>query len=96
MDTYFEAVGKKFSKASIYHLGLTVLEILEQIHAAGYVYNDLKLDNLLIGFHDQVPGETYEDNCFKNCTINLVDFGFATRYLEKKQYNNGSSQKMHI
>lgn len=52
LDTYFEAVGKNFSKASIYHLGLTVLEILEQIHASGYVYNDLKLDNLLIGFHD--------------------------------------------
>ena len=27
-----------------------MLNIFEQIHSAGYVYNDLKLDNLLFDF----------------------------------------------
>jgi len=38
------------SNASIFHLGLTLLNILEVTHNSGLVFNDLKPDNILIGY----------------------------------------------
>ena len=43
-------LNRRFNKDSIYSLGIQMLNIFEQIHSAGYVYNDLKLDNLLFDF----------------------------------------------
>jgi len=51
-----------------------LLEIIEKIHDAGFTYNDLKLDNILIG--DQTFAEK------KMHEIRLVDFGFAARYYD--------------
>ena len=50
LEDYFEIVKNKLSRKSAYGLGLRIIDIIEKIHAAGYTYNDLKLDNLLIGF----------------------------------------------
>ena len=56
-------------------IGIRVLHILETIHNAGFVYNDLKLDNLVVGDFKNSPESMNE--------IRLVDFGFVTRYLDK-------------
>lgn len=40
------------SNASIFHLGLQVLNILELIHESGLIYNDLKLDNIMVRFNN--------------------------------------------
>jgi len=37
------------SKTSAYSLGYELLTILEKVHSSGYIYNDLKPDNILIG-----------------------------------------------
>ena len=48
-----------------------MLDIYKKVHAAGYTYNDLKLDNILVGNKD-----------FENRhEIRLVDFGFAERFV---------------
>jgi len=47
LQTFFDK-RKEFSDKSIYSLGIQLLNIFEQIHEAGFVYNDLKLDNLMI------------------------------------------------
>ena len=47
LDDMFNARKGDFSSQSIYSLGIQLLNILEQIHAAGFVFNDLKLDNLM-------------------------------------------------
>lgn len=39
------------------------------MHTIGYIHNDLKLDNILVGHHD--PQQIY-----------LIDFGLSCRYLE--------------
>ena len=87
-------------KSSIYHLGLACLNLLEQIHSAGYVYNDLKLDNLLVDFKESLPMEgAGKSNCFANATINLVDFGFATKYMERNPesgLNGADDEHVHI
>ena len=56
--------------------------MLEGIHAAGFTYNDLKLDNVLVGFQNKIKPDKV--NCFEECSLHLVDFGFAARYIDKK------------
>ena len=55
---------KYISNASIFNLGLQILNILELIHNSGIVYNDLKPDNILAGYGDQIQNsdkKTHED-----------------------------------
>jgi len=63
-------------------LGKKLLKLLEIIHIAGYTYNDLKLDNILFGMKDKIKLDYCSQNCFENCSINLVDFGFASPYID--------------
>ena len=60
-----------------------MLDIIEKIHSAGYTYNDLKLDNLLIGFKDRLPSNYTSENVFENLSLHLIDYGFATRFVNK-------------
>jgi len=76
-------VKNKLSRRSAYGLGLRIIDIIEKIHAAGYTYNDLKLDNLLIGFKDKLSKNYTSDNIFENVSLHLIDYGFATRYIDK-------------
>lgn len=57
--------------------------MLKNIHENGYIYNDLKLDNILTGFQNKLPSSYSENNCFEQCQLHLVDFGFATKYIDK-------------
>ena len=82
LEGHFDSLNKKMSKMSVYNLGIELLNIMEQIHNSGYVYNDLKLDNLLIGYNDQLPSKYIEGNCFEYVSINIVDFGFVTKYID--------------
>lgn len=74
-----------FSRESIYALGIQLINMLQKVHEAGYIYNDLKLDNLLLDYG--VDCDSYlrktDDNIFMSHSVNLIDFGFATRYIDK-------------
>ena len=81
----------------MYSLGIKILTLLECVHETGFVCNDLKLDNLMIGYEDELPickplatdRKIYEStDIFENCTINLVDYGFATSYLDETTGNH--------
>lgn len=61
-----------FSKKTIFQLGIRLIDALERIHEAGYVFNDLKLDNVLIGNHKNSESSLHK--------IRLCDFGFALKY----------------
>ena len=87
---------------SIFHLGIKLIDILQLIHHSGYVFNDLKPDNILIGFGQVLPhprNVTYK-NIFSQVNINLIDFGLVTRWsdpisgkhckLEKLDYFEGN------
>ena len=77
----------KFSYKTVNQLGIQIIKLLENIHSSGYVYNDLKPDNICIG--------NYMD---KNSlhSIKLIDFGLATPYLRTKHNINGIEEKVHI
>ena len=72
-----------FSTKSVYSLGISILNIFEKIHDAGYIYNDLKLDNLMLCQDVDINQmKSGNDDIFENTAINIIDFGFATPYLE--------------
>lgn len=58
--------------------------MLQGVHAAGYAYNDLKLDNIMVGFNNRLAKEYTEENVFEAASLHLVDFGFATSFIEKQ------------
>jgi casein kinase 1 len=84
LETIFERSSCRFSNASILSLALATLDMLESVHSAGYVYNDLKLDNLMMGLKNKKVSSSFtEENIFATADLHLVDFGFATRYSDK-------------
>ena len=67
----------------------SVLEIASQLltsfrltHKAGYVYNDLKPENIMISFESGLP------------KVTLIDFGLATRFKLKDSCNHISDNEM--
>ena len=57
----------RMSRLNVYHFGQMVLTILESVHQAGIVYNDLKFDNLLLNYNQDIPKECRStQNCFAN------------------------------
>lgn len=91
LENFFNK-GGKLSKASIYYLGLVLLQLLEQIHTSGYIYNDLKADNIMVSYGDKIKACADGENAFSQCTINLVDYGFASKYLVRDPSNG---RKIH-
>lgn len=64
-----------------------MITLLECVHKTGYVFNDLKLDNLMVETYDQLPDKhniTDLSDVFEKCKINLVDFGFVSSFVDKK------------
>ena len=48
MQQLYMQEGKKMSKQTILHVGLALIDQLKVVHMAGYVFNDLKLENILL------------------------------------------------
>jgi serine/threonine protein kinase len=49
VNRYFEYMKKRLPVRSTIRLCMEVLKVLEKVHDAGFVYGDLKLDNILLG-----------------------------------------------
>jgi serine/threonine protein kinase len=64
----YRAYNGELPLSFIRFIGLRVLEILESIHSAGYLHNDLKMDSIMIDMESDQPKEVY-----------LADFGIATQ-----------------
>ena len=60
--------GNSFSMKTTLMIGLDMLKVLEEVHAAGFVHRDLKPSNIVLGLG--------------NCTnqLYLIDFGISKNY----------------
>lgn len=71
----FEKHHMKFSNKTILLIGIKLIDIIKKIHMVGYTYNDLKLDNILVGDCDNTPSSLSE--------IRIIDLGFVAKYRGK-------------
>ena len=67
--------NEPFSEKSVLQIGIQLLESFKLIHEAGFTFNDLKLDNVLIGDSLKLPN--YQQSLHK---IRIIDFGLAKKY----------------
>lgn len=65
--------GRTFSLNTVCHIGIKVLQIFEKLHSLGKIYNDLKLNNILIGDQGGTPESL--------SSIKMIDFGLCSDYL---------------
>ena len=88
LDNYFDFMEHKLPEVSIYSLAIKMITLLECVHKMGMVFNDLKLDNLMVDYGDQLPVDSKNiensTDVFEGCTISLVDFGFVTSVVDKQ------------
>lgn len=77
-----------------------MLNLLETIHGAGYIYNDLKLENILVGPNDNLPSFALNNknhpgrSVFKKASIHIIDFGFCTPYIDFKTGNHVPKEQL--
>lgn len=74
LQHYLIQRGKAFSLKTVCQLGLRLIQQFEELHNIGKIYNDLKLDNILVGDKESSP-QSLSD-------IRLIDFGLCTDYLD--------------
>ena len=73
---------------TILDLALRLLTLIQDIHSAGFAYNDLKLDNIMVGYGQRMvkvkPHE--EKSSFSDVSLHLVDFGYSSKFMKKKAH----------
>ncbi|GIY59012.1 hypothetical protein CDAR_44151 [Caerostris darwini] len=70
LQKLLEENGKKFPAKAVYLVGMSLINVLEYIHTAGYIHGDIKAANLLLGRKKGTENQVY-----------LVDMGLACKYL---------------
>jgi serine/threonine protein kinase len=68
-----------FSFKTSIQIGCQLLEQYKLIHASGYIHNDLKLENILVGKASAQP-----DSFVDLHRVTLIDFGLCTMYLDQE------------
>lgn len=69
VDQIFAKCGKRFHIQTVLTLGIRIIDILEYIHAQGYVHADIKGSNLMMGYKTNRKDKVF-----------LVDYGLAYRF----------------
>ena len=54
LENYFNSVNGRLPVISIYSLAIKIITLLECVHTTGIVFNDLKLDNLMVKIDDKL------------------------------------------
>ena len=76
-------MGGRFTANTVGQIGIQLLKLLEDLHSIGYVHNDLKPDNILVGKHGERGDLSH---------IKLIDFGMAKKYKVKPE--NRKTEKL--
>ena len=72
---YLNERKKAFSLKTVCQIGINMVYLFEHLHRCGKIYNDLKLDNILVGDKDSSIESLSK--------ITLIDFGLCSSYLDE-------------
>ena len=75
LQKYRKIYGKAFPEIIVQHIMRQVVEALKYLHARRIMHRDIKLDNILVNFENELDKNNL--NMLK-AQIKLIDFGFAT------------------
>lgn len=75
LSQLFQMCGRKFSLCTVLHIMLQIVNRLELVHKAGYIYRDVKPGNFLLQTK-RGKGKVY-----------LIDFGLAKSYIGEDKYH---------
>ena len=68
---------------------------MESIHEVGIVHNDLKLDNLMLDYNVNVKKiSKTNDDIFDDLKVKLIDFGFASTFIDQKSKKHIKKSKV--
>ena len=95
LDTWFDKMKFKFSNETILDLAQRLLSVFQEIHSVGYAYNDLKLDNIMVGYGQKLLKlkENEQKSSLEGVTLHLVDFGYSSKFIRKEKHINEDSVK---
>lgn len=79
LESHLFARDEAFSPSTCYKIGLQLLDQIKLIHEAGYTFNDIKLDNILVGY----PATMRDHKDFLD-KIKIIDFGLAMKYVNEQ------------
>mmetsp|Transcript_38949 Transcript_38949/g.37281 ORF Transcript_38949/g.37281 Transcript_38949/m.37281 type:complete len:174 (-) Transcript_38949:32-553(-) len=72
-----ETRKKYLTLSSVCHIGIQMLERLEAIHKLGFIHQDIKPDNILVGSNSRQDSQSN--------LLYLVDYGLSESYLTYKK-----------
>ena len=70
---------------------MQLIDALKMVHEAGYCYNDLKLDNIMIGDATNIPNAHHQLH-----KIRIIDFGLVHRIKESNGYHVKRNKVKHF
>ena len=66
-------MDKELSYKQIHQIGIQLITLIEKLHEVGYIYNDLKGDNICLTTHDETIAAGQ---------LKLIDFGKCSKYFK--------------
>ena len=75
--------GKTFSEEIVQYLMRQIIEGIYYLHSNKIIHRDLKLDNIMVNFGSENDKEHLN---MMNAKIKIIDFGFATKLAEEKNF----------
>ena len=79
LEYWLDKRRQKVSTSTILDIGLRLIRFFQKVHYAGYVYNDLKPDNIMLAYGEKPPKQA-DWSVLEGIPLHLVDFGFSSRY----------------
>jgi serine/threonine protein kinase len=76
----------QFSFKTTIQIGIQIINVLERLHNYGFVFNDLKPDNIVVG-NQSIENHTESELAAMNhqlWKLRLIDFGLVSKYRDSE------------
>ena len=96
LSYYFNTLNqRRINLQSIYMMGLKILDIIEVVHRAGYVHNDISLDKILLAQGQTLQiNDPEKDNFFDEKCLHIDNIAYMTPYIDFKSKKHLKQEKV--